>query len=58
MKQNRPEIQTDLPDKDLYFIAVKLFLRDGRMLLITHNIYGDCAASSAGDRCESSTGKG
>ena len=27
-------------DKDLYFVAVKLFLRDKDKLLITHDIYG------------------
>jgi 8-oxo-dGTP pyrophosphatase MutT (NUDIX family) len=27
-------------DKDLYFVAVKLFLRDGDKLLITHDIFG------------------
>jgi hypothetical protein len=27
-------------DKDLYFVAVKLFLRDKRKLLITHDIFG------------------
>jgi 8-oxo-dGTP pyrophosphatase MutT (NUDIX family) len=27
-------------DKDLYFVAVKLFLRDKNKLLITHDIYG------------------
>ena len=27
-------------EKDLYFVAVKLFLRDGEMLLITHDIFG------------------
>jgi len=26
--------------KDLYFVAVKLFLRDGNKLLITHDIFG------------------
>jgi len=29
------------PEKDLYYIAVKLFLRDGNKLLITHDIFGD-----------------
>lgn len=28
-------------EKDLYFVAVKLFLRDGNKLLITHDIFGD-----------------
>lgn len=28
-------------DKDLYFVAVKLLIRDGNKLLITHDIYGD-----------------
>lgn len=27
--------------KDLYYVAVKLFLRDGDKLLITHDIFGD-----------------
>lgn len=27
-------------DKDLYFVAVKLLIRDGEKLLITHDIYG------------------
>ena len=27
-------------DKDLYFVAVKVFLRDGDKLLITHDIFG------------------
>lgn len=27
-------------DKDLYFVAVKLFVRDGDKLLITHDIFG------------------
>jgi hypothetical protein len=27
-------------DKDKYFVAVKLFLRDGDKLLITHDIFG------------------
>lgn len=30
----------NLNDKDLYFVAVKLFLRDSDMLLITHDIFG------------------
>jgi len=29
------------PEKDLYFVAVKLLLRDGDKLLITHDIFGD-----------------
>jgi len=29
------------PEKDLYYVAVKLLLRDGQRLLITHDIYGD-----------------
>lgn len=28
-------------EKELYFVAVKLFLRDGTKLLITHDIYGE-----------------
>ncbi len=31
----------DSKQKDLYFVAVKLLLRDGNKLLITHDIYGD-----------------
>ncbi len=27
-------------DKDLYFVAVKLLIRDGNKLLITHDIFG------------------
>lgn len=27
-------------DKDLYFVAIKLFIRDGDKLLITHDIFG------------------
>jgi 8-oxo-dGTP pyrophosphatase MutT (NUDIX family) len=27
-------------EKDLYFVAVKLFIRDGDKLLITHDIFG------------------
>ncbi len=30
----------DIYDKDLYFVAVKLLIRDGDMLLITHDIFG------------------
>ncbi len=30
----------DTYDKDLYFVAVKLLIRDGEKLLITHDIYG------------------
>jgi 8-oxo-dGTP pyrophosphatase MutT (NUDIX family) len=32
--------QDEIYNKDLYFVAVKLFLRDGDRLLITHDIYG------------------
>ncbi len=28
-------------DKDLYFVAIKVFLRDGNKLLIIHDIFGD-----------------
>ena len=28
-------------EKDLYYVAVKLLLRDGNKLLITHDIFGD-----------------
>ena len=31
----------DDKSKDLYFVAVKLFLRSGDKLLITHDIFGD-----------------
>lgn len=31
----------DQYDKDLYFVAVKLLLRDGNKLLITHDVFGD-----------------
>jgi 8-oxo-dGTP pyrophosphatase MutT (NUDIX family) len=27
-------------DKDLYFVAVKVFLREGEKMLITHDIFG------------------
>ncbi len=30
----------EIYEKDLYFVAVKLFLRDGDKLLITHDIFG------------------
>ncbi len=30
----------DIYDKDLYFVAVKLLIRDGNRLLITHDIFG------------------
>lgn len=30
----------DTYDKDLYFVAVKLLIRDGNKLLITHDIFG------------------
>ena len=35
------EASTDVPQKDLYYVAVKLLLRDGEKLLITHDIFGD-----------------
>ncbi len=28
-------------ERDLYFVAVKLLLRDGNKLLITHDVFGD-----------------
>jgi ADP-ribose pyrophosphatase YjhB (NUDIX family) len=31
----------NISEKDLYYVAVKLLLRDGQKLLITHDIYGD-----------------
>jgi 8-oxo-dGTP diphosphatase len=30
-----------MTDKDLYFVAVKLLLRDRNKLLITHDVFGD-----------------
>jgi len=30
----------DIESKDLYFVAVKIFLRDGSKFLITHDIFG------------------
>lgn len=35
------EVLTITPEKDLYYVAVKLLLRDGQKLLITHDIFGD-----------------
>lgn len=32
--------EADSRNKDLYHVAVKLFLRDGNKLLITHDIFG------------------
>jgi 8-oxo-dGTP pyrophosphatase MutT (NUDIX family) len=32
--------ESDSRNKDLYHVAVKLFLRDGAKLLITHDIFG------------------
>lgn len=32
--------EADTRNKDLYFVAVKIFLRDGDKLLITHDIFG------------------
>lgn len=32
--------EKDVKSKDLYFLAYKLFLRDGDKLLITHDIFG------------------
>jgi len=34
------EFNPEIFEKDLYFVAVKLFLRDGNKLLITHDIFG------------------
>lgn len=31
----------DSKSKDLYFVAVKLLLREGNKLLITHDVFGD-----------------
>ena len=41
MEKNKPVVQSNPFQKDLYFVAVKLFLRDGNKLLITHDIFGD-----------------
>lgn len=38
---SNPEQPSSPFEKDLYFVAVKLFLRDGSKLLITHDIFGD-----------------
>ena len=35
------ETSPKTPEKDLYYVAVKLLLRDGNKLLITHDIFGD-----------------
>jgi len=35
------ETSPKTPEKDLYYIAVKLLLRDGIKLLVTHDIFGD-----------------
>ena len=35
------EVLSNTPEKDLYYVAVKLLLRDGQKLLITHDIFGD-----------------
>jgi 8-oxo-dGTP pyrophosphatase MutT (NUDIX family) len=35
------EASPKTPEKDLYYVAVKLLLRDGNKLLITHDIFGD-----------------
>ena len=35
------EVLSNTPEKDLYYVAVKLLLRDGQKLLITHYIFGD-----------------
>ena len=34
------DLTMNIYDKDLYFVAVKLLIRDGDKLLITHDIYG------------------
>ena len=36
-----PEQPGNPYEKDLYYVAVKLLLRDGDKLLITHDIFGD-----------------
>lgn len=40
MKDSTPKPK-ETKAKDLYFVAVKLLLRDGEKLLITHDIFGD-----------------
>ncbi|HUD05313.1 MAG TPA: NUDIX domain-containing protein [Candidatus Saccharimonadales bacterium] len=40
MGQQDHGINNKLQEKDLYFVAVKLFLRDLDRLLITHDIFG------------------
>lgn len=37
---NMSKFLTDTKSKDLYFVAVKMLLRDGGKLLITHDIFG------------------
>jgi 8-oxo-dGTP pyrophosphatase MutT (NUDIX family) len=37
---NMGKFLSDTKSKDLYFVAVKLLLRDGDKLLITHDIFG------------------
>jgi 8-oxo-dGTP pyrophosphatase MutT (NUDIX family) len=37
----RPKLERIIMDKDLYFVALKLLLRDGEKLLITHDVFGD-----------------
>jgi 8-oxo-dGTP pyrophosphatase MutT (NUDIX family) len=41
MEKPKPEIKSDPFEKDLYYVAVKLFLRNENKLLITHDIFGD-----------------
>jgi hypothetical protein len=41
MEKSKPEIKSDPFEKDLYYVAVKLFLRNENKLLITHDIFGD-----------------
>jgi 8-oxo-dGTP pyrophosphatase MutT (NUDIX family) len=40
MKISEQEIRSESLSKDSYFVAVKLLLRDGEKLLITHDIFG------------------
>jgi ADP-ribose pyrophosphatase YjhB (NUDIX family) len=35
------DAKSKAPEKDLYYVAVKLLLRSGNKLLITHDIFGD-----------------
>jgi 8-oxo-dGTP pyrophosphatase MutT (NUDIX family) len=41
MEKPKHEIKSDPFEKDLYYVAAKLFLRNENKLLITHDIFGD-----------------